>query len=62
MGRSEVQKLRDLLDAEFEYVGNPLSMQGFRNAVKRYMKSERSRLKTYYWSGDTSNPLHVQPA
>jgi hypothetical protein len=24
-----VQKLRDKLDAKFEYIGNPLSMQGF---------------------------------
>jgi hypothetical protein len=57
-----VQKLRDKLDAEFEYVGNPLSMQGFRNSVKRYLKSERSRLKMRYRSGDTTNPVHVQPA
>jgi hypothetical protein len=57
-----VQKLRDRLDAEFEYVGNPLSMQGFRNSVKRYLKSERSRLKMRYRSGDRTNPVHVQPA
>jgi hypothetical protein len=48
-----VQKLRDRLDAEFEYVGNPLSMQGFKNAVKRFLKYERSRLKMCYWAGDT---------
>jgi hypothetical protein len=57
-----VQKLRDKLDAEFEYIGNPLSMQGFRNAVKRYLKSERSRLKMRYRLGDTTNLVHVQPA
>jgi hypothetical protein len=57
-----VQKLRDRLDVEFEYVGNPLSMQGFRNSVKRYLKSERSRLKMLYRSGDRTNPVHVQPA
>jgi hypothetical protein len=39
-----------------------LSMQGFRNAVKRYLKSERSRLKMRYRLGDTTNPVHVQPA
>jgi hypothetical protein len=49
-----VQKLRDKLDVEFECIGNPLSMQGFRNAVKRYLKSERSRLKMRYRSGDTA--------
>jgi hypothetical protein len=57
-----MQKLRDCLDAEFEYVGNPLSMQGFKNAVKRFLKYERSRLKMRYRAGDTSNPVHVQPA
>jgi hypothetical protein len=57
-----VQKLRDKLDAEFEYIGNPLSMQGFRNAIKHYLKSERSRLKMRYRLGDTTNPVHVQPA
>jgi hypothetical protein len=56
-----LQKLRDKLDAEFEYIGNPLSMQGFRNAVKRYLKSKRLRLKMQYRSGDTTNPVHVQP-
>jgi hypothetical protein len=54
-----VQKLQDKLDAEFEYIGNPLSMQGFRNAVKRYLKFERSRLKMRYQLGDTTNPVHV---
>jgi hypothetical protein len=33
-----VQKLRDRLNSEFEYLDNPLSMQGFRNTVKRYLK------------------------
>jgi hypothetical protein len=37
-------------------------MQGFRNTVKRFLKSERSRLKMRYQSGDTANPVHVQPA
>jgi hypothetical protein len=56
------EKLRNRLDAKFEYVGNPLSMQGFRNAVKRYLMFERSRLKMRYHSGDTTNPVYVQPA
>jgi hypothetical protein len=50
--REAVQKLREKLDSEFEYLENPLSMQGFRNVVKRYLKSERSRLKMRYLSGD----------
>jgi hypothetical protein len=52
-----VQKLRDRLDSEFEYLGYPLSMQGF----KRYLKSERSRLKARFRAGDPKNPVHVQP-
>jgi hypothetical protein len=54
--------VRDKLDVEFEYVGIPLSMQGFRTAMKRYLKFERSRLKMRYKSGDITNPVHVQPA
>jgi hypothetical protein len=57
-----VQLLRDKLDAEFKYVGNRLGTQGFRNAIKRYLKSERSRLKTRFLSGQTDCPLHVEPA
>jgi hypothetical protein len=57
-----VQKLHDRLDAEFQYVGNPLSMQGLRNSVKRNLKSERSRLKMRYRFGITTNSVHVQPA
>jgi hypothetical protein len=56
-----MQKLSERLDAKFKYLDNPLSMQGFQNAVKRFLKSERSRLKMRYRSGDTSNPVHVQP-
>jgi hypothetical protein len=57
-----VQLLRDKLDAEFEYVGNHLGTQGFRNAIKRYLKSEHSRLKTRFLSGQTDCPLHIEPA
>jgi hypothetical protein len=57
-----VQKLRDRLDSEFEYLGNTLSMQGFRNSVKRYLKLERSRLKARCRAGDTKNPVHIQLA
>jgi hypothetical protein len=37
-------------------------MQVFRNSVKRYLKSERSRLMMRYRFGDRTNPVHVQPA
>ena len=57
-----VQKLRDRMDSEFEYLGNPLSMQGFRNSVKRFLKSERSRLKARFRGGNKEIPVHIQPA
>lgn len=40
-----LKKLRAALDNEFEYVGNPLSMVGFRVAITRFLKAERCRLK-----------------
>jgi len=43
-----LQKLRASLDAEFEYVGNPLSDRGFRQAVKRYLKCKRCCLKKLF--------------
>jgi hypothetical protein len=33
------------MDIEFEYLHHELSDQGFRNCVRRFMKSEWSRLK-----------------
>jgi hypothetical protein len=57
-----LKKLREALDSEFEYVGGELSRQGFRNAIKRFLKGKRSRLKTKYLAGHTECPLHVQPA
>ena len=56
-----VKKLRDALDSEFEYVGNPLSMAGFRAAITRFMKSERSRLKTRYLKDEKTVPTHIHP-
>jgi hypothetical protein len=37
-----LEKLREALDLEFEYLGCPLNIWGFRDAVKRFMKIERS--------------------
>ena len=53
------RKVREALDDEFEYIGHSLSMSGFRTAVTRYMKSERSRLKTRWLSGKEKAPLHI---
>jgi hypothetical protein len=56
-----VEKLRDALDANFEYVPVILSQCGFQNAIKRFMKTERSRLKAKYMEGDTACPIYVDP-
>jgi hypothetical protein len=54
-----VEKLHNALDADFEYVPQTLSQRGFRNAIKRFMKTERSRLKAHYMGGDTVCPIHI---
>jgi hypothetical protein len=56
-----LKRLRDALDAKFEYVDNPLSMVGFRNAIKCFLKTKRSRLKARYMAGQTLCPITVQP-
>jgi hypothetical protein len=60
-----LQKLRDLLDNEFEYIGFPLSMSAFRTTVTKFMKSERHRLKVRWLSSkDRENskaPVHIDP-
>jgi hypothetical protein len=43
-------------------LGCPLSIRGFRDAVKRFMKTERSGLKGKYLAGDAQCPLHIQPS
>jgi hypothetical protein len=57
-----VNKLREALHSEFEFVGRELSRQGFCNAIKRFLKGERLRLKAKYLAGHIECPLHVQPA
>ena len=51
-------ELRDWLDQDFEYVGYNLSENGFKNIVKRFMKTEWSRLKTKYRERHTKCPLY----
>ena len=55
-----LQRLRDAFDKEFEYVGNPLSLAGFRLAVTKFLKSERCRLKARYLSGNVEAPVHMK--
>lgn len=58
-----LQRLRAALDNEFEYIGNPLSIHGFRISVMKYLKAERARLKLW-WLKDkgTAPPLHISDA
>ena len=56
-----VKKLRDAPDNEFEYLGNSLSMVGFKTCIIRFLKSERSRLKAPYLKGDNTPPVHCDP-
>ncbi len=49
----DMAELRRVMDTEFEYLHHELSDQGFRDCVRRFMKSERSRLKKavdYAWA------------
>jgi hypothetical protein len=57
---SILTELRERLDRDFEYVVYNLSEQGFWNTVKRFMKTEQSRLKTTYHEGHTKCPLHIE--
>jgi hypothetical protein len=43
-----IAELREHLNRDFEYVGYHLTEFGFWNAMKRFMKSERARLKRQY--------------
>jgi hypothetical protein len=56
-----VEKLRSALDAEFEYVGTNLSEKGFKNAVKRQMKTERSKMKGWFLGGKKECPVTIEP-
>ena len=58
---NRVEKLRSAIDSEFEYVGQQLSEKGFKNAVKRQMKTERSKMKSWFLSGKKDCPLTIEP-
>ena len=54
-----VEKLQDALDVEFEYVLVILSQRCFRNTIKRFMKTECSKLKAKYMEGDIACLVYV---
>jgi hypothetical protein len=55
-----IAELREHLDRDFEYVGYHLTEFGFQNAVKRFMKSKRARLKRQYQEGHSACPIHIE--
>jgi hypothetical protein len=57
----DMAELRRVMDIEFEYLHHELSDQGFRDCVRRFMKSERSRLKKrWIMHGHTTCPMGVE--
>lgn len=58
---NSVSKLRSAIDNEFEYVGQHLSERGFKNAVKRQMKTERSKMKGWFLNGKKECPVSIEP-
>lgn len=58
---SSVEKLRSAIDNQFEYVGHKLSDGGFKDAVKRQMKTERAKMKGWFMSGKKQCPVFIEP-
>jgi hypothetical protein len=55
-----VEKLRGALDQDYKYEPVTLRQRGFRNAIKRFMKTEQSRLKARYVAGDITCPVYIR--
>ena len=58
---SSVEKLRSAIDNEFEYLGHRLSDIGFKDAVKRQMKTERAKMKGWFMSGKKECHVFIEP-
>jgi hypothetical protein len=56
-----IEKLRATIDVEFEYLEHPLSNVGFKNVVKRQMKTERSNMKGWFMAGKKQCPVFIEP-
>jgi hypothetical protein len=57
----DMAELCRVMDTKFEYLHHELSDQGFRDCVRRFMKSERSRLKKWWiMHGHTTCPMGVE--
>jgi hypothetical protein len=55
------EKLKATLNKLFEDVDNELSMVGFRNVVKRWLKIEKSKLKARFMVGKKDCPINIEP-
>jgi hypothetical protein len=56
-----IQKLKDALNEEFKYANNHMNLRGFHNAIKKFLKMEKSRLKSKFVAGQTQCPIYIQP-
>jgi hypothetical protein len=57
----KLAKLRLALDNEYEYFENELSDMGFKNAIERFLRGERNRLKTRFSQWLTMCLMNIQP-
>jgi len=58
---SSLDNLGVALDKEFEYVENELSIIGFKNVMKRWLKTKHCKLKALYFGGKTKCLVNVKP-
>ncbi len=49
------------LDKEFEYLDNELFVVGFKNVVKRWLKTKRSKLKARYMASNKDCIINIEP-
>jgi hypothetical protein len=53
-------KLRLALDNAYEYLENEFSNKGFKNAIKRFLRGKRNRLKARFSQRLTMCPMNIQ--
>jgi hypothetical protein len=56
----KLAKLRLALDTKYEYLENKLSDRGLKNAINRFLRGERNRLKARFSQGLTMCPMNIQ--
>jgi hypothetical protein len=54
------EKLKVALDSNFEYVDHELSMVGFGNVVKRWLKTKKNKSKAQYMVGEKDCPINIE--